>query len=101
MTLSLPSFFAAATRASIPPRSVALVAFAASAFAAPAPAPAGCEPPLLLDEQALAPRASTTAAAAMPVKRRFTVKPPDRWRPGIGRTLPFGKDYGYAKLTAE
>src|SRR4051794_7528943 len=89
MALSVPSFFAAATSASMPPRSAAVVALAAS-FVAPAapvvplepaapaalvgtPAPDFWPAELLLDEQAAALRARTAAVAAMPVKRRFTV----------------------------
>src|SRR5262249_55057478 len=72
--------------ASIPPRSAAVVALAASLAAALPPAaellcaalplevfelvlPA---PELLLDEHAVALRARTAAVAAMPVRRRFT-----------------------------
>jgi len=74
----LPSFFAAATSASIPPKSAALVAFEASTDAPPAELFAAVAAPLvgaldLLDEQAAALKASSAAAAAMPVRRRFKV----------------------------
>src|SRR5438309_2130103 len=89
MTFSVPSFFAAATRASMPPKPAAVVALAAFWPEPPAAAlaPDDALVELLLDEQAVALRVRTTAMAAMPVRRRFTVSS-RTGRPGVGRDHP-------------